>query len=65
MLPYSTNMTSAQCEQQLNQAVPIGRPMENTQTYVLDEQMNPVPDNVIGQLYVGGPCVAAGYINQP
>lgn len=45
--------------------VPIGQPMYNTKAYVLDEYLMRVPTGVIGQLYLGGPCLAKGYLNQP
>ncbi|KAF9159412.1 hypothetical protein BGX20_002940, partial [Mortierella sp. AD010] len=38
--------------------MPIGRPMSNTKTYVLDKHRNPVPIGVVGELYIGGPGVA-------
>jgi amino acid adenylation domain-containing protein len=45
---------------------PIGRPnWPNYQVYVLDEQLNPVPPGVIGELHVGGAGVARGYLNRP
>jgi amino acid adenylation domain-containing protein len=45
--------------------VPIGRPVANSQAYVLDGQLEPLPPGTTGELYVGGDGVACGYLGRP
>ena len=44
--------------------VPIGKPAANTQIYILDESLKPVAENVLGELYISGAGLAAGYLNR-
>jgi len=45
--------------------IPIGRPIANTQVYIVDDQLRQLPPGATGELLIGGEGLARGYLNQP
>ena len=46
-------------------SIPIGYPISNGKSYILDQYLQPVPIEVVGEIYIGGDGVAGGYLNRP
>jgi len=63
--PTETCIWSSTFPVESNQAmIPIGTPIANTQMYILDRCLQPVPVGVVGELFIGGDGVARGYLNR-
>lgn len=66
--PTETTVVATICDlskENIAGKIPIGHPICNVQTYILDSYLHPVPIGVPGEMYIGGYGVARGYLNQP
>jgi amino acid adenylation domain-containing protein len=63
--PTETTIWSAVSRVQAKQTPLISTPIANTQLYILDAQLQPVPIGVAGELHIGGDGLARGYLNRP
>ncbi len=60
-----TTYPVTQSTHQFSKTVPLGRPLDNTQVYILSEEMKLLPLGMTGEIYLGGVGLARGYLNQP
>jgi amino acid adenylation domain-containing protein len=63
--PTETTIWSSISKIISGEEITIGQPIGNTQFYIVDEQLNPVPDGLTGELCIGGDGLAKGYLNHP
>ncbi|WP_169735348.1 amino acid adenylation domain-containing protein [Actinokineospora inagensis] len=61
----SVAVTWYRCLPSTPQRAPIGKPIRNVRTHVLDDELRQVPVGEVGQLYLGGPALARGYLGLP
>jgi len=63
--PTETTVTSIEFLYDRNESFSIGKPISNTQVYILDEALQPLPIGATGKMYISGDGVTRGYLNQP
>lgn len=61
----AVDVTSWEAHQRTDEKIPIGRPIANTQIYILRPDLEPTPIGIVGELHIGGAGLARGYLNQP
>ena len=61
----AVDVTAYTCAETETDPIPIGKPIANTQIYILDNYMQPVPIGVTGELCIAGDNVGLGYLNRP
>ena len=59
----AVDVTYYDCAKTESDPVPIGRPIDNCQMYVLDQRLQPLPVGIVGQIFIGGIPVGMGYVN--
>jgi amino acid adenylation domain-containing protein len=63
--PTECTVDTTSCEVRSSAQPSLGRPLPNVRVYVLDDQLQPVPLGIDGELYIGGHGLARGYLNRP